>query len=77
MSKIKINISRECVKKLEPVVTDFAGCATKEEGAELERIADDLLGANERRDEHGRLEITRETLDWVLGELDWSYCDKN
>lgn len=39
----------------------------------MERVLDDLVWANEHRDDMGRMEINRETLDWVLIELCW-YC---
>ena len=70
--KIKINLSRDCVKRLIDSI-DIGSSKSRAEGDGMERILEDLSWSDEHRDENGRLEITRETLDWVLAELDW-YC---
>ena len=72
MKKIKIYLSRECVNRLTESI-DYGSANSQDEREELYRIMGDLCWANDNRDKNGRLEITRETLDWVLSELDW-YC---
>ena len=72
MKKIKIYLSRECVNRLTESI-DYGSANSQDEREELYRIMGDLGWANDNRDKNGRLEITRETLDWVLSELDW-YC---
>lgn len=52
---------------------DMGSAQSLTEGEEMERVMDDLGWADEHRDDSGRLEIKRDTLDWVLSELDW-YC---
>ena len=78
MKKIKIYLSRECVNRLTESI-DYGSANSQEEREELYRIMGDLGWANDNRDKNGRLEITRETLDWVLSELDWyctAYCNE-
>lgn len=78
MNNIKINLSRECVNRLMESI-DYGSANSQDEREELYRIMGDLGWANDNRDKNGRLEITRETLDWVLSELDWyctSYCNE-
>ena len=72
MKKIKIYLSRDCVKRLIDSI-DYGSSTSDAESDQMERIIGDLVWADERRDDRGRLEITRETLDWALAELDW-YC---
>lgn len=72
MRKIKIYLSRECARRLVESI-DIGSAQSREEGEEIERITGDLVWADDHRDERGNLEIKRETLDWVLAELDW-YC---
>ena len=72
MRKIKIYLSRECARRLVGSI-DIGSSQSRAEGEGMERITGDLVWADDHRDERGRLEIKRETLDWVLAELDW-YC---
>ena len=72
MRKIKIYLSSETAKRLVDSI-DIGSAQSRAEGAEMERVMDDLGWADEHRDEKGNLEIKRETLDWVIAELDW-YC---
>ena len=71
MKKIKIYLSRECVNRLTESI-DYGSANSQDERELLYRVMGDLGWANDNRDKNGRLEITRETLDWVLAELDWS-----
>ena len=78
MNKIKIYLSRECVNRLTESM-EYGSSNSHDEHEKLYRIMGDLGWANDNRDKNGRLEITRETLDWVLSELDWyctAYCNE-
>ena len=78
MNKIKIYLSRECVNRLTESI-DYGSANSQDERELLYRIMCDLGWSNESRDEEGRLEIKRETLDWVLSQLDWyctAYCNE-
>lgn len=72
MKKIKIYLSRDCTKRLIESI-DYGSAQSQDEREELYRIMGDFGWADDHRDEQGRLEINRETLDWILAELDW-YC---
>ena len=71
--KIRIHLSRDCVRRLLGSI-DYGSARSREEREEMERVAEDLEWEDGRRDGSGRLELRRETLDWILSELDWRYC---
>lgn len=77
-AKIKIRLSDECVRLL---VKNFDGLrvasSSEEEGREYGAAAEDLLWAQHvrERDKDRYLRISRKTLDEVLEELDWAYCN--
>ena len=70
---MKLNLSKDTVIA---IAKDFAGrYANKGEemGDEYTAAADDLFYA--KRDEHGRIEISRATFELVIAELDWCYSE--
>ena len=74
MKSVKIYLSDDCVKHLMESI-DYGAAQSQEEREGLYRIMGDLGWSSDHRDERGCLEIKRETLDWVLSELDW-YCTR-
>lgn len=70
---MKLYLSKDTVTA---IAKDFAGRYAndgEEMGDEYTAAANDLFFA--KRDEHGRIEISRATFDLVIAELDWCYSE--
>ena len=78
MRKIKINLSKDTVNNLIKSI-DRGSAQSMSEAEEMDRLSDELFTADKTRDENGRIEVKRETLDWIIAELDWfysAYCEE-
>lgn len=70
---MKLNLSKDTVTAIAKDFADRYANKGEEMGDEYTAAADDLFSA--KRDEHGRIEISRATFDLVIEELDWCYSE--
>lgn len=74
--KVRIYLSRECVSKLiDTFNAEIPAMASKSEAKEYESAVEELSFADGMRDAQGWIMLDKHTLNLVIAELDWAYCE--